>query len=335
MSEKTLVCIVGELRAQKHTIDSFLTRLVQPCNADLLLCVPASHLPANEYLDHAKYVRTYDASKDITTYYAEIAAELNSQTDWRKLLQIKNYWLGGIRDHSIRAYRHQLSQHIFYTKKRKLRKVFFMTIDWLFRGKGPLDQPGGAAYVFLYRHLLLKMIREEGLDKVYDRFIITRSDHYYGAFHPPLRLLDPDYVWIPEGEDWLGQCDRHWVLSSRHLDGCLNLLEPILCDSDNLYQLMKHRSDWNSESYVKLMWDLHGIKTKRYPRVQFLVRGDANTPTWTEGVYEPALNITVAYPSEYQEAAMNFTTYSKPEYWENWRHNQHICRPSALSMGPV
>lgn len=323
MSEKTLVCIVGELRAQRHTIDSFLANLLQSCNADLLLCVPTSHLPANEYLDHAKYVKIFDSSKDITEFYAEIAAELDSQADWQKLLQIKEYWLGGIRyigvrDRSIRANLHQLFHYVFYAKKRKLRKVSLMTSYWLFGGKSPLDQPGGAAYVYLYRHLLLKMIREKGLDKIYDRFIITRSDHFYGAVHPPLHLLDPNYVWVPEGEDWLGQSDRHWVLSPQHLDRCLNLLEPILCDSENLYELMKHRSDWNSESYVKLIWDLHGIKTKRYPRVQFLVRGDASTTAWTEGEYEPSLNVTVAYPSEYQEAVINFETYAKPEQWESW-----------------
>merc|ERR1719284_612644 len=48
----------------------------------------------------------------------------------------------------------------------------------------------------------------------YDRVIISRTDLKWLFPHPPLRLLSPDFAWIPDtGEDdWGGIYHRHIVL---------------------------------------------------------------------------------------------------------------------------
>lgn len=162
------------------------------------------------------------------------------------------------------------------------------------------------------------MIQELNLDKEYDRFIITRSDYLYNEFHPPIDLLSPEYVWIPEGEDWRGYCDRHWVLSKQHLKSCLNLLEPIFCQTDILFNLMKHKSDWNSESYIKLIFDMNNIEVKRFPRTQFLIRASTQSRTWTKGIYDENLQVTIAYPTEYESVKFNFKRFKSLKKWHDY-----------------
>ena len=48
----------------------------------------------------------------------------------------------------------------------------------------------------------------------YERVVHTRIEYHWLVAHPPLRLLDPQYVWLPSGEDYGGGFnDRHAVLS--------------------------------------------------------------------------------------------------------------------------
>jgi hypothetical protein len=292
------------LRCANITFETFKKRFLDLNNADILLCIPTDtkeDYKNNEYYRNAKYIKTVDGLKDINIFYDEIVQELKGSPKWRDLLEIKEYWLGGIKDLRFKTLYKALKKIFFSDRKDKTVNSMKIFADYIFRQKGPYDQLSGGGYVLLYRHLVLKMILEKGLDKKYDRFIITRSDHFYGAPDTDINTLDSDFVWIPEGEDWRGYCDRHWILSSKHLVPCLDLLKPIFCESKKLYDLMKDRFNWNSESYIKFVWDLRNIQVKRFPRVQFLVRSEGGTKTWTEGVYNPDLNLRIAYQSEFEE----------------------------------
>lgn len=309
MASKTLICVIGELRSTEITYESFEKNVLLPNKADILLCIPDDKnedFKQNLYYKHAKYIKVFDSTKNITTYYEEICKKYNGNTDWKKLLYIKKFWLGGITDLSFGILRKEILRIGMYSKisvYKKIRDICKIIYNRFIRLWWPLDQPSGAGYVLLYRHLLLEMIRELKLDEIYDRFVITRSDHMYVAPHPSIEMLDPEFVWIPEWEDWRGYCDRHWVLSREHLTPCLNLLKPIFCQTNTLFSLMKKRFDWNSESYIKLIFQINNIQVKRFTRTQFLVRGSRQSQTWTEGAYNENLKLTIAYPSEYESVS--------------------------------
>ena len=328
--KRTLICIVGELRSTELTFKHFKEKLLEPNNADLLLCIPDDKkniYKKNPYYENAQYIKVFDSSKTITKYYEEISDNLKGNKDWKKLLYIKKFWLGGIQDKSISLLLREIKRVISHTKINKINKIkqiYSIIFNWVIKQKGPLDQPSGAGFVLLYRHFLLEMIKEQKLDEIYERFIITRSDYMYDAFHPPIDLLNPQYVWIPEGEDWRGYCDRHWVLSKHHLKPCLNLLQPIFCQTNTLFNLMKHKYDWNSESYIKLIFEMNNIQVKRFPRTQFLVRGSTQSPTWTKGIYNKTLDITIAYPSEYEDAKLNSKKFRNLENWYEYFKNNLI-----------
>lgn len=46
--------------------------------------------------------------------------------------------------------------------------------------------------------------QEKRNNRFYDRVIYIRNDLYFLMPHPPLNVMDNDYVWIPETSDWTG-----------------------------------------------------------------------------------------------------------------------------------
>jgi hypothetical protein len=72
---------------------------------------------------------------------------------------------------------------------------------------------------FFFKWLAAKKIRESGLH--YRRYVITRSDHFYEADHP---VMDDKYIWVPEGEDYKGVCDRHMYLRHEEVFPALDML---------------------------------------------------------------------------------------------------------------
>jgi hypothetical protein len=143
---KTIVFVIAETRAHKLTWDSFKSNLLDTLGADLGLCVsvPSDYDFSNFFWQHAKYRKCCPDFSDFGEAFSEAQfLELAdhpecSGGDWRKLIGVRDQWLGGIKD--IRP------------------------------------QPGSAGILIYFRWLLWKFIKEENLLSKYDRFVITRSD---------------------------------------------------------------------------------------------------------------------------------------------------------------
>jgi len=65
---------------------------------------------------------------------------------------------------------------------------------------------GSGAVIFMIRWFLSQEIIRHNITVLYDRFVVTRSDHYYLCQHN-LSLLDPDYLWLPKGSNHGGVTD--------------------------------------------------------------------------------------------------------------------------------
>src|SRR6056297_1759304 len=274
MKQKTLVIILGQARADKLTWTSFKTHVLDELNADLALCIGESpnNNSSNFYWAHAKYRWIVPEYEDFGDGYDQIQLQRYGRiTDWRKILQVRSQWLGGI--------------------------------------KGEGEHPGSAGILIYFRAKLYDFLVKEHIADQYDRFIITRSDFIWEVPHPDVERLKPNFVWIPYGEFYGGVTDRHVVLSKQNLGAYLNLIDPILEDTDALISGMMAaipKPIWNLERYI--LFHLKRInmasEIRFLPYMMYSVR-DQSTPTrWAQGVYDSGLGYYIKYPTEKERTAL-------------------------------
>ena len=338
---RTLVCIVCELRATRLTFAGFEEHLLKCNNADLLLCIAQrdDECRDNAYLRAARYARIYDELSDYTPLYDGYARCWSATTEWRRLARIGRHWLGGLRsERSVSAFAARFARDLRrtnYSSFAERLRCLGGTVRRFATGRGAFDQSGAGGIVLAFRQRLLDMITSLGLLEKYDRFIVTRSDYFYGAPHPACDLLDPAFVWLPDGEDYRGLSDRHWVLSREHVEPCLDLLGPILRDPDVLYREMQHDDRWNIEKYIRHVWTKRGIPVRRYPRTMFLVR-DANDHTsHSVGAFNDDVGMIVKYKSEYQAARANVEAFRDESCWDAWNRDLQSVPATATATAPA
>ena len=98
--KKTLVCVIGETRAQDLTWNNFNKYLLKSLNADLALCVAEKNIKNNKMYNKAKYIWKYKDSKDYTNHFDHAQKTLlkkrkiKKKPNWKKMLKVKDFWLG-------------------------------------------------------------------------------------------------------------------------------------------------------------------------------------------------------------------------------------------------
>lgn len=281
---KTLVCIIGQTRAHEITWNSFNKYVLKSLDADLALCVAEQKSKKNKMYENAKYIWRFKDSKDYSKKFDNAQKKLiqlykiKTQHNWKSLLKIKNFWLSRIKGY------------------------------YLIKNDKGIYSHGTGALLIYNRWVLLRKILELKLYKKYDRFIITRSDFIWNLHHPKLSNLNPNYIWIPNGERYGGYTDRHAVLSKYNFYDYLNLIEPILIDSKNLYDKMKSKSNWNLERYIKFHLNEKGYsnKIKFFPYIMYSIRNEKIRTTWRPGDYSIKHKYFIKYFKEYLSSFVMF-----------------------------
>lgn len=285
MKQKTLVIVLGQARADKLSWASFKKNVLETLDADLALCIGESPMNNNSnlYWANAKFKWEVPEYHDFGDGFDQIQMERYGKiTNWRKILQIQNQWLGGI--------------------------------------KGEGEQPGSAGLLIYFRAKLYDFLNDEYLTSTYQRFVITRSDFIWEIPHPKVERLDSDFLWFPYGEFYGGLTDRHVILSQKYLNTYLNLIDPILNSTDKLMRDMltyNAKPNWNLEKYI--LFRLKSLKLAhkiRYiPYIMYSVRKHSTPSRWSHGVYDPDLDCFVKYPSEKNRAALTkkYLTYKSGE----------------------
>lgn len=264
--ESVLVIVLAETRAYEHTFSLFRRNVLQELGADLALCVAknAREVPDNPFYESAKYIWQYDEPDDWGEAFDDIQSQAGLNDNWRILLEVKDQWLGGV------------------------------------QGEG--SHPGSAGILLFFRLFLKQSLIKSGVVKRYDRFIITRSDFVHRVPHVPLRLLPPDFIWIPDGEDYGGYTDRHIVAQRRDILNVLSIADRIISDPVNLYADMKFSQKWNLEKYIKWSFKQMGLasRVKRYPYTMYSVRSVDGHTRWRKGEFNKSLGYFVKYQGEYE-----------------------------------
>jgi hypothetical protein len=302
---RTLVCVLAETRSWKTTWPSFKMNVLDRLGADLALCIGAheTYDRSNPFWQSARYRWTSIEHDDYGEAFDAAQSSLiadGRRPAWRKLLGIRNQWLGGIRGHG---------QH-----------------------------PGSAAILIYFRWLLLECLRSSGALQRYDRFVITRSDFVWLSPHPGLDVLTPDSIWLPDGEYYGGLTDRHAVLTRDDVELYLDLMTPIVCETDALFSRMEGRTDWNLEAYIKQHLSKAGALTrlKLFPYIMYSVREKDGSTRWSKGIWNNWLQYCIKYPSEY--AAATFWQLARPLFrddpellhWMNGGGRLSVCFETFL-----
>ena len=268
--ESTLVIVLAETRAHEHTYDLFRSNLLDVYGADLCLCVGRNEREdtSNPFYLEAKYIWTYDEPEDWGDAFDHAQRAGGHSGDWRQLLAIKDQWLGGV------------------------------------RGVGA--HPGSAGILLFFRWFLKASLLEHGVVNEYDRFVVTRSDFVHPVPQVPLAALDPDFIWIPDGEDYRGITDRHVVGSRRDILDVLSVADDVIADPDALHEQMQaqHEPRWNLERYLAFSYERLGLagRVRRYPYVMYAVRSPDGHTRWAKGSFSDQHGYFIKYQAEYRGA---------------------------------
>lgn len=167
-------------------------------------------------------------------------------------------------------------------------------------GGGVDNFEGSGAIGLAFRHFLKNNFRYQLLG--YDRIILTRSDYYYIDYHP---VIPNDTLYIIEGEDFGGCCDRHHIFPSHLLDDVLGVLD-FLTAEENFDYLINLKQLLNIERSLYEFFKKNGMinKIKRVKQVQFCVALSEDLTRWKKAShYMIGSNaIMIKYQKEYYRA---------------------------------
>ena len=199
-----LVALLGSIRGGELTWHSLQRNLLQPNGADLALMIGSTS--------------QHTLLQKMATYVWTIRER--SDWEWSTALDAIGT---SLHVHNATAWRSDLG---FYRVTRQMGKMMPSNITWMSPAfLGP--SKWSAAINLVMRWELKHRIAKHGLLRKYRRFVITRSDQYYGC-PLDLRQLDPRYLWVPEGEDFGGLCDRFIACSRHDVLHCLSIVDGYL-----------------------------------------------------------------------------------------------------------
>jgi hypothetical protein len=139
---------------------------------------------------------------------------------------------------------------------------------------------------------------------LYDRFVVTRSDHYYKCQHDLRDLVPANHIYVPNGEDWKGLCDRHFVASAEHVYAALNILPPLIRNPERYAHLPApgFHPLATTETFLRLRWGEDGLfpLVRRFARPMFTCAVPGDNFLWTAPFKDTIPEgVLVKYKQEY------------------------------------
>lgn len=167
---------------------------------------------------------------------------------------------------------------------------------------GAVDgRKGSGAVIFMARWYVSKAIEEYGLKERYDRFVLTRSDHYYGCEHD-LSLLDPSFVWVPIGQDFGGITDRHMICNNGQILKALDIFPTAIRHPTKYADSRLNRT--NPEKMIARRWKEENLwdNVRRFDRVMFTCAAAGDKTRWKGKSKEKAEEgVFLKYKKEYKQ----------------------------------
>jgi hypothetical protein len=271
-SNNSLVIIMGNLRGGEQAWQSLYKNVLDVNSADLALIIGQTNNTSNNLYPNtslytrAKYIWTFREYED----WAD-AIDLINGTEWRET-------------------------HLpYFTKKR----------TGLLGGvKGYF---GSGAIIFMIRWFLSQhLLHNPDALNQYERFVITRADHYYQCSHEYTNLdLSNNTMWVPQGEAYGGYTDRHLIVSRSNILDALDIFPTLFQQTD------KQLQDWiavgTPESILKRVWTSKGFHVRTTKRVMFTCATQWDKSRWkrAKGDVPGVPGLLKKYESEYNQTQQN------------------------------
>ena len=268
----SLVIIIGNLRGGEEAWNSLYKNVLDVNAADLALLLgprnsTSNYLYPNSSLyTRAKFIWNFHEYTDWTD-----AIDLINGTSWREthlpyFVRKRTGLLGGVKGHI-----------------------------------------GSGAIIFMLRWFLSQHLLENpDVLNQYERFAITRSDHYYQCRHQYKDLdLSNNTVWVPQGEDYGGVTDRHLIVSRANILDTLDIFPSLLRQKDDQLQ------DWiaagTPESILGRVWSSKSLNVKRMKRVMFTCATQRDSSRWkrAKGEVPGVPGLLKKNESEYNQTQQN------------------------------
>lgn len=302
---RCLVIVICQTRGHRTTWPSFKRNVLDSLGADLALCVAQTDTP-DSFRENATYLWEYPEYTDWGDAYTDVSRELRSTTDWRSILSVgscRGCLFGGI------------------------------------KSAAPSAHNGSGAILFYYRWRVHQAIRSLNLTDKYDWFILTRSDYMYDVPHVPVEMLDPMYVWSPNGEHYGGITDRHLICPSKYILDATSLLDCMVSTPSEFVRIFQaHYSggETNPETCILAYFKAKKIPVRFVPYFMYVVRelDEVRNPTYITNLpshvsYQPysrSSSKSPAYALKYPSEKMAADTL-QIKTKEDW--SRYIERPSG------
>ena len=199
-----------------------------------------------------------------------------------------------------------------------------------FLGGSGLHQSIGSGLIIMYwREILRRELNEEILQS-YDWFVITRSDFLWQIEHPNVDLLNPERIYLLDGEKYGGISDRHIVFHRKHADKVLSFAAPIFHDALNIKERLveKSFSDINPEKYLAFIAEEYGISQyfTFLPYLGFAIRHPETSTRWASGFFDKSRNYYIKYPSEMKATIRSQLILKSQEDWFKFLNKKRYLR---------
>jgi len=263
LKNRTLVIVTGNPRGGELAWKSLYKNVLDVNQADLAVFFGTSKNRTSSLYDRAKYVWEFEEYDD----WGE-AMDLINGTAWRDTLP------------------YALPNHSTWIQGAKVNVTF--------------TNRGSGAVVLMIRWFLMKEMEKLNIKNMYDRFVVTRSDHFYLCKHD-LSLLDPGYVWVPQGEDYGGITDRYVIANSNDILKTLDVY-PALLTSPYRYINHPEMKNFNPEELLKVRWTENGLmqRVKRFERVMFTCWVDGDSSRGFKTKKRTREGVKLKYETEYK-----------------------------------
>jgi hypothetical protein len=269
-SNRTLVVVLGNVRGGEPAWRSMCQHLLDANNADLALLIgegdPGTAQPKTLLHQRAKYIWTVPEFDDWADAMDDIPGK---PVDWRERL-------------------------FSMTDPSRVGNILLGAAH---------NISGSGALVFMFRYYLSIKIQEYDLLSRYERFVVTRSDHFYLCVHD-LSKLSHEFLWVPTGSDYFGICDRHFVANNATILAALDVLPPLVRNPE-MYKEQVTTYPYNTERFLLLRWQQEGLEPliRRFDRNMFLVAGSSDDTRWKpKGRYIKELDVYLKYSQEYLQS---------------------------------
>ena len=147
----------------------------------------------------------------------------------------------------------------------------------------------------------------------YKYVIHSRFDQFYTDYHPEFK---GDKIWIPEGEDYFGICDRHAIISYKHVEQYFSIGE-FLSSKQASDNMIDKEIAPESIFFEHLKFNNLEDSIERIKRFQFTSSTSMDSTRWRKAIYKLYFSkkIMIKYPDEFITSVQRGLSGNKIKYF--------------------